>query len=241
MKFDDQDPNFFESEAHAVPSPHSPSSQAAKVALTTLTTAACRLSRVTKVLRTLLSAASVSPCSPLATICLMPTFVPRAKRTSRRRLRRTSGGTTLREATEANSSVKPVRKSASLRISSRSTVPQRLLTSPLQLRKVLGLLELAELGHADPRLAPAGDDPHPPPVAPAPSAESRTESAAESLPLSVTFSPTPSVDTRFIALLLFPERNPTPRVGGPADPRATRSSRRSPTTLLRQPPCAARP
>ena len=46
MKFEDQDPNFFESDAHAVPWPHHAVSRAAKVAFTSFRTAARRLSTV---------------------------------------------------------------------------------------------------------------------------------------------------------------------------------------------------
>ncbi|CAM5609977.1 hypothetical protein SVIOM74S_07160 [Streptomyces violarus] len=48
MKLLDQDPNFFESEAQAVPWPHHAVSRAAKVALTSFRTAARRLSTVMK-------------------------------------------------------------------------------------------------------------------------------------------------------------------------------------------------
>lgn len=85
MKFDDQEPNFFESDAHAVPCPHQAASRAAKVALTSLVTAARRLSTVMKCRRTCLSAASLSPCSPVDTIARMPMFVPSANSASSRR------------------------------------------------------------------------------------------------------------------------------------------------------------
>ncbi len=60
MKFDDHDPNFFESAAHAGPLPHNVVSRAAKVALTTRRTAARRLSRLMNSHRIRRSAASLS-------------------------------------------------------------------------------------------------------------------------------------------------------------------------------------
>jgi hypothetical protein len=49
MKLLDQDPNFFESDAHAVPCPHQAASRAANVPFTSLVTAARRLSTVIEV------------------------------------------------------------------------------------------------------------------------------------------------------------------------------------------------
>lgn len=61
MKFDDHEPNFLESEAHAVPSPHQVRSRAVRVALTSLATARRRFSRFTHSRLTRRSVASVSP------------------------------------------------------------------------------------------------------------------------------------------------------------------------------------
>jgi hypothetical protein len=111
MKFDDHEPNFFESDAHAVPSPHHRLSRAARVALTSLVTARRRLSRFTHSRRIRRRAASVSPLSSPARsmTCLMPMLVPRANSTSSRRRRRVARSMISREATEVNSSVNPVR------------------------------------------------------------------------------------------------------------------------------------
>jgi hypothetical protein len=46
IRFDSHDPNFFESDAHAVPVPHQFGSRAAKVALTSFAIARRRLSHV---------------------------------------------------------------------------------------------------------------------------------------------------------------------------------------------------
>ncbi|OKI06784.1 hypothetical protein AMK13_15210 [Streptomyces sp. CB02056] len=134
MKFEDQDPNFFESDAHAVPCPHHAVSRAAKVEFTSLVTAARRLSTVMKCR----SAASLSPCSPVATIARMPMFVPSAKRASRRRRWRTSRSMRSYAATEENSSVKPVRKSALFSTSSTSRTPQRRASSSLRAARPVG-------------------------------------------------------------------------------------------------------
>src|SRR5947209_7348087 len=81
IRFDDHDPNFLESEAHAVPSPHQAGSRIVRVLLTRRRIAARRLSRVKWEARTRRSAASVSTVagsaadSPSATR-LIPTLVP---------------------------------------------------------------------------------------------------------------------------------------------------------------------
>src|SRR5437868_1035331 len=62
MKFEDQEPNFLESLAQAVPSPHHAASRAAKVALTSRTSAARRLVRLTNRCRTRRRTVSLSPC-----------------------------------------------------------------------------------------------------------------------------------------------------------------------------------
>ena len=61
MKFDDHEPNCFESDVHAVPSPHHALSRAARVALTSLVTARRRFSRFTHSRRIRRRAPSVSP------------------------------------------------------------------------------------------------------------------------------------------------------------------------------------
>lgn len=102
IRFEDHAPNFFESLAHAVPSPHQAASRAANVALTKVAIAPRRLSRETYMRRTWRSAASLSPCPPVLTIRLMPMFVPSAKSTSSSRRRSTARGIASRDATVAN-------------------------------------------------------------------------------------------------------------------------------------------
>jgi hypothetical protein len=64
-------------------------------------------------------------------IRLIPTLAPSANSTRSSRRRSTPSGSASRLITEVNSEVKPVRKAASLRMSSRSMVPQRRCTSAL--------------------------------------------------------------------------------------------------------------
>jgi len=92
MWFADHDPNLRESDAHAVPGPHSEVSRASRVALTTVRIAARRLSRLTNSRRVRRSATSV-PASIPGTVAvpsatrLRPMFVrsPNVHSSSRRR------------------------------------------------------------------------------------------------------------------------------------------------------------
>ena len=126
-----------ESDAHEVPCPHSETSRAARVSLTMRRIAPRRLSRLTNSRRTRRSAASLSavPPSPLAEAApsatrLTPMLVPSPNSTSSSRRRSVSGSVTCREATEVNSAVNPVTRSASLIRLGRSMMPdQRAISS----------------------------------------------------------------------------------------------------------------
>ncbi|MCW2880403.1 MAG: hypothetical protein JWQ95_4503 [Sphaerisporangium sp.] len=146
IRFDDHDPNFFESDAHAVPLPHHSGSRIFRVALTRVAIAARRLSRLTNRCRVARSAASVSPWRPPSATRLIPTFVPSAYRTSSRRLRITSRGVASLVATVVNASVKSVTKSDSFKKSSRSMIPQRAATSVCSARRFSGTFSLPRSG-----------------------------------------------------------------------------------------------
>lgn len=130
MKFADHEPNLRESDAHAVPGPHSEISRTSSVLLTTVRIAARRLSRLTNSRRVRRSAASVSASIPsIAAVPsatrLIPMFVPSPKVHSSSRRRNTSTSVTVREATEVNSPVNCVAWSTFLIKSSRSITPHR--------------------------------------------------------------------------------------------------------------------
>ena len=109
IRFEDQDPNFLESDAQAVPLPHHSGSRILSVALTKVAIALRRLSRLTNRWRVARSAASVSPWRPPSATRLTPTFVPSAYSTSSSRFLMTSRGVFSRVATVVNASVKAVR------------------------------------------------------------------------------------------------------------------------------------
>nr|WP_286246887.1 hypothetical protein [Streptomyces graminofaciens] len=179
MKFVDHDPNFFESDAHAVPAPHHCSSRTVKVALTNFTSADRRLARLTNRCRVLRSTASDSLCLPVATTRLMPMFVPSANSTSSSRQHRTSVLVTSLVATEANSPVNPVANSDSLRMSSRSMVPHLCSISAFKATRFSGSSCLPSgeiLIHGSPRRVVTST----PPVVPSSSAVSRRASASRS-------------------------------------------------------------
>jgi hypothetical protein len=74
----------------------------------------------------------VASPSTASTTWRTPVLVARANSTNSRRRRSVERSTISRDATEANSSVKPLRWSASLRTSNSSMDPQRWDTSPLR-------------------------------------------------------------------------------------------------------------
>jgi hypothetical protein len=129
-------------------------SRTSSVALTTRAIAARRFSRVMNIRRARRSVASVSPWSPIATIWLMPMFVPSAKRQSSSRRRSTSRGTISRVATDENSLVKSTSQSVSLRMSRSSMVPQRSRISAFSASRFCGSSSLPMGGtliHGSPR------------------------------------------------------------------------------------------
>ncbi|HEV8224223.1 MAG TPA: hypothetical protein VGP74_03110, partial [Rubrobacteraceae bacterium] len=79
IRFDSHEPNFFESDAQAVPEPHQFGVAGLEGGVDQCGDRPPQVVAGDECRRTCRSAASVSPCSPVDTMALMPMFVPSAK------------------------------------------------------------------------------------------------------------------------------------------------------------------